>query len=88
MYVGFIGDFWEWDAREDVWILWSGGNPHQTTEYSHYGNLSEASISSFPGARWRTSMTMNSQTGLLYLFGGNGYGELAAGTIHVNFRRD
>ncbi|WP_421879747.1 T9SS type A sorting domain-containing protein [Marinoscillum sp.] len=76
--VGYLNDLWKWDGTNWTWI--SGSN--SINQYGNYGDQGVAASTNMPGGH-TGSMIWIDDTGNLWLFGGQGYGESGSGG-HLN----
>lgn len=66
---GRLNDLWKYDGTNWTWV--SGSNSVNTS--GTYGSIGVAAAANTPGAR-RNAVTWTDNSGNLYLFGGEGYG--------------
>lgn len=66
-----MNDLWQWDPQTNVWT-WRSGSQTKS-EPGIYGSYQVKDISNVPGARCMHSMAVHTMSGMLMVFGGEGY---------------
>ncbi len=69
--LGFLNDFWRFNTSSGNWTWVSGSSA--VNQYGVYGTLRTSATTNTPGAR-ELSATWADSNGVLWLFGGYGYG--------------
>jgi len=67
---GLLNDLWKYSPSENEWTWVSGKD--QVNEKGEYGKIAEASVKTYPGARFQASGWTDKNDNL-WLFGGSGY---------------
>ncbi|XP_053398488.1 uncharacterized protein LOC123543598 [Mercenaria mercenaria] len=70
MMIGNVGDLWEYDKLQDLWLYYTGPQKVCNTA-TQFGDLGSASTRSNPGCRRRASSWTDTH-GNLWMFGGDG----------------
>lgn len=65
-----LNDFWMWDPRIRQWTWLTGSS--SVTAVSNFGTINSPSPTNVPGARTFHAMDIDPNTGIIYLFGGQG----------------
>ena len=76
----YLNDMWMWSPVSRMWMWLTGANV--TGTYGNYGTMGVPSQSNVPGARYLHAMTINTNTGVVYLFGGMGYAATSQGRLN------
>lgn len=68
-FLNFLNDLWKYNIASNTWTLVNVG----VTLNGTYGTQGTPSTSNLPGARWGSSARLDPATGLVWLFGGQGF---------------
>jgi len=69
-FLNFLNELWKYNIASNSWTLVSVG----ATSNGTYGMQGTPSTTNLPGARWGASAKLDPATGLVWLFGGQGFG--------------
>jgi len=76
--IGPLNDLWRYNIASNTWTWMKGDNV--TNQIGVYGTAGVSADANKPGARFR-SYTWKDPSGLLWLYGGNGYGSSLDGLL-------
>jgi hypothetical protein len=68
-FLTFLNDLWKYNISSNTWTLVAVG----AGSNGSYGTQGTPSAANFPGARWGASGRLDTATGLVWLFGGQGF---------------
>ena len=77
---GYINDLWKYNVGTKQWTWVSGDK--LVSQTGTYGTEGTPHLNNIPGARATTASWFDSRTGLLWLFGGDGFDETTQGYLN------